>query len=297
MEISIRESCVGCGLCSQICPAHIFGKPQETEEDEECGKLKPSITSVSACIECGHCVCTCPAEAIEHSSFPKEKLIPLQSGWQPDWEAFRLLAESRRSVRHFKKEKIAHEALARIVSAAEMAPTACNARRVHWTVVTNDEILRLIWKATTAFLRGCVNVMDSPWAAFTAKLLPKSELGKNYARLPMMKSLLKAADSQDLILYGAPALLIAHTETQGGRFAEIDAQLAIQNATLAATALGLGTFYVGFVTRAAERNPVIPKILQIPKDHKIAGGMAVGIPAVSYHHAPKREYPEASWLE
>lgn len=258
---------------------------------------KPQLIHADACFSCGHCVCACPADAIVHSEFPKEKLISLENAPEPDWKAFQSLVSMRRSVRSFRKESLTHEILVQILQAAEMAPTACNLRHVHWTVVTNLGTLTQVRMETVRYLQKVTQILDSRWAKWVARLLPFTKIGKNMKRLPLLQSLAALAETEDVILYNAPALLIAHYESSEGRFAEIDAQLALQNATLAVNALGLGTFYTGFVLQAAESNQEISKILHIPSNHRIAGGMTVGIPAVKYRYIPKRNYPVVQYLD
>lgn len=301
-DIFINSNCISCGICVDTCPAHLFKKVNLEEYDENDGeeaseRTKVTVPSTSGCIQCGHCVCLCPTEAIQHEKFPYSELKPVEKEKQVDWEAFHALIASRRSVRRYKKEAIPRETLTKIVQVAEMAPTACNSRTMHWTVVTKPELIRAIQKETIQFLQRGVTVLDTPWCGFLAKLFPKSEIGTNYARLPFLKAVLKESVSSDVVFFDAPAVLIVHHVADGGRFADTDAQLALQNATLAAGALGLGTFYTGFLTRAADNTPGIRKILGIPENHKIAGGMTVGVPAVNYRYLPVREYPDVTFLE
>jgi len=296
MEIQVTSNCVHCSLCTEICPAHLFIWSPEGGEDHEPSDV-PVVPHPEACIQCGHCVCLCPADAIVHSAFGPDAKTPISEELKPSWEQFQQLAATRRSVRSFQSVKVPREQLAQILQTAETAPTACNGRHVHWTVVSDPELLRQIRLATLSVLRKGLAILESPLGFLAAKLFPRSSAGRNYDRIPMMRSLLKASETQDLILYDAPALLMAHCSVTGSPFAKGDAQLALQNAALAAHALDLGSFYVGFVTWAAQEDPAIGKLLQLPKDHQIAGGLAVGIPAVQYRFAPVREFPEVRWLD
>ncbi len=50
-----QELCIGCGLCTQVCPHHVF--------DME--NVKAQIVDFNACMECGACVNNCPSGALE----------------------------------------------------------------------------------------------------------------------------------------------------------------------------------------------------------------------------------------
>ncbi len=50
-----RDACVGCGMCSTVCPHRIF-----VVQDKKADILDPD-----ACMECGACAQNCPANAIE----------------------------------------------------------------------------------------------------------------------------------------------------------------------------------------------------------------------------------------
>ncbi len=51
-----RDTCVGCGECADICPAHVYviqdGKSYAASPEE--------------CIECCSCVEVCPTDSIDH---------------------------------------------------------------------------------------------------------------------------------------------------------------------------------------------------------------------------------------
>jgi len=48
------ELCVGCGLCTEVCPHEVF----------ELIDGRAAIADLDACIECGACVNNCPSHAI-----------------------------------------------------------------------------------------------------------------------------------------------------------------------------------------------------------------------------------------
>jgi len=69
-----REKCVGCQLCSRVCPA----KAIEVIQDE---KGKRPVFLIYRCIYCGQCVEVCPTKAItlskefENIALRKEDLV------------------------------------------------------------------------------------------------------------------------------------------------------------------------------------------------------------------------------
>ncbi|NCC23988.1 MAG: 4Fe-4S dicluster domain-containing protein [Deltaproteobacteria bacterium] len=46
--------CVGCGLCTQVCPRGVFRKAE----------AKAEILDRNACMECGACALNCPTRAV-----------------------------------------------------------------------------------------------------------------------------------------------------------------------------------------------------------------------------------------
>jgi len=53
-----KETCVGCGECADICPAHVYKLVDSKSEP----------VNMDACIECCSCVEVCPTNSINHES-------------------------------------------------------------------------------------------------------------------------------------------------------------------------------------------------------------------------------------
>ncbi|MBI9090981.1 MAG: 4Fe-4S binding protein [Desulfobacterium sp.] len=51
------EKCVGCSLCTEVCPHAVF----------EMAQNRALIVDLNACMECGACVTNCPSGAISVS--------------------------------------------------------------------------------------------------------------------------------------------------------------------------------------------------------------------------------------
>jgi nitroreductase len=102
-------------------------------------------------------------------------------------------------------------------------------------------------------------------------------------------------NGRDTILHNAPALILFHAD-RGASFAAVNANLALQNATFVAEALGLGSFYTGYVVVACDHGNSIPKFLSLPNNHKIYGGLALGYPKFKFKNWIERKTPRIRWL-
>ena len=99
----------------------------------------------------------------------------------------------------------------------------------------------------------------------------------------------------DLVLYHAPALILFHADKRI-RFANENANLAVQNATLVACSLGLGSFYTGYVVLAYKHDRTMRKLLPLPEKHRVYGGLALGYPAVRFSQWIERNPAKITWL-
>jgi nitroreductase len=115
--------------------------------------------------------------------------------------------------------------------------------------------------------------------------------------LPEMEGLVSLYhEGTDLILNDAPVLLLFCADSAGG-FPDVNASLAVQNAILAAEALGLGCFYAGFVARACKRDDRIARLVSLPDTHKIYGVLAMGYPRFRFRNWPQRNPAKVTWVE
>lgn len=53
-----RDTCIGCGLCTQVCPHQVFVIEEK----------KARIAAFDACMECGACALNCPVRALSVDS-------------------------------------------------------------------------------------------------------------------------------------------------------------------------------------------------------------------------------------
>ena len=158
-----------------------------------------------------------------------------------------------RSIRKYQNKPLEDEKLGLIVKAAQAAPTWCNGEQVSIIVVkdqaTKDKIKELCWGQThvgtcAAFLVFC--------ADFYRVSLAFEKAGKT------KQDFEKYMSNIDTLIIGSH-----------------DVGIALQNATVAAESMGLGTCHIG----AIRNKPLeIVKLLNLPKYVIPLVGLTVGYP-------------------
>lgn len=264
MELKInRDSCILCGRCVAVCPAYIFNESSDAI----------SISNAENCIKCGHCVAACPQSAVLHSLFPTEKVHSIDYTNIPSAEQVMLLCKKRRSNRAFTKEMVKAEYIDMILEAAHVAPTASNLQQVEFTVVTTAADMQFIRDYTIGVFAGIVKKLMNPILKPIIKMV-KPEL---YKHVPSFLRLIGSKDrGVDLVLRNATAVIFIHTP-ESSRFGSQDANLAYQNGSLMAEALGVSQFYTGFVCSAISQDKENKLARKFAINGTIHAGMAIGM--------------------
>lgn len=265
-------ACVRCGRCVGVCPSAIF------LQERPGGAV--SLHGAERCILCGHCAAACPTGAVSHEAFPTERLRPLDRAALPAPEALERLLAARRSMRCFTQQSVPDELLPRIVAAADRAPTASNARSLAYVAVSDRAVLRRVVEFTLGVFSRAVRVLSAAPVRWLVRPLAPG-LYRYVATFERMQREWES-EGTDRILRGATALLVIHAP-KGSRFGAEDANLACQNASLMAEALGVGQVYAGFVLTAARQRPGrLERLLGLAPDRRIRALLALGMPAFAY---------------
>jgi len=286
-EIAVdAAACIRCGRCAAVCPSLIFRRERPD------GGI--AVCEPANCIGCGHCAAVCPAGAVRHSAFPAGRIHAMDRHALPTPEQFELLAASRRSMRNFTERPVPERTLDRIVAAADRAPTATNARALGYAVVTDPARLRAVTEFTLGTFGRIVRLLSHPLVRpWLRPAMPGA-----YRYVPVFERMQReyAGQGIDRILRGATALLVIHAP-KGSRFGAEDANLACQNASLAAEALGVGQVYMGFVlTASRQRKGVLERMLELGPDRRIRAVLALGMPRFRYPNYIDRESPSVKKL-
>jgi nitroreductase len=163
-------------------------------------------------------------------------------------------------------------------------------------VVQDRAVLRQISQITVDYYEKIAGIFGNP---VLQPVLPFF-LGNRFENFGSLakefKALAEVAETgKDVILHNAPVLIIFHA-SQTAIFANVNANLGAQNAALMAHSLGVGAFYLGYVVTACENDSRIPKLLGIPKNHRIYAGLALGYPAVRFTNWIEKESPKIRWM-
>lgn len=264
------DKCIACKLCINDCPVSDIILSE--------GKAK---VKNERCFDCGHCVAICPKDAVTSEIYDMSQVKPY------DKETFTLSPENllnaikfRRSVRHFKDQKVEKEKLEQIIEAGRYTQTATNSQDVSYVVVTEKigQLRDMTYETLHAMAQ---HLTSDPHTA--PKLL-------NYAHMWLhMYAAYKENPKNDRIFFNAPAIILAISPNT------INGTLASSNMELMTNALGLGTFFSGFFTVAAENNKLLQKVVGLSETDKIVTCMVIGYPNVNYQRTAPRKAATVSW--
>ncbi|MCH5268219.1 MAG: nitroreductase family protein [Lachnospiraceae bacterium] len=151
--------------------------------------------------------------------------------------------KNRSSARAYTDEKISKSDLDIILEAGLQAPTGMNKQEIHFSVINGDHPIL-------------------------------SELDEEKRRLR------EQGEQPHNFYYEAPTLIFLSAE-DGFKWSKVDAGIAVENMTLAAESLGLGTLIIGCVYDAlhGEKQEYFSKALQIPEGYSFEIALAVGYKA------------------
>ncbi len=205
------------------------------------------------------------------------------------------MIRARRSIRNFLDRPVEREIVEKIIEGARFAPSAKNAQSTRYMVIRDRDLLEEVAEATAAWLGRIAQKLKNPF--FRTVYLLKGdvnaeEIGKRVMQFKLIRHAMQKGD--DMILFHAPALILFHAD-RTVRFAETNANLAVENASFVCGSLGLGCFYTGYVTLACVRNKRIRKLIGLPEKHRVYGGLAMGYPAIAFSRRIERNPPEIIW--
>jgi nitroreductase len=172
---------------------------------------------------------------------------------------------ARRSIRRFKTTPVEDEKVEKVLEAARQSPSWANTQCWRFIVVRDVDVIHRL--ADTGFGVGgpAPNRATEAMRLAPVAIVACAELGK--AGFSYKEPRKPVTDKGDWFMF--------------------DVALAMQNMVLAATALGLGTVYVGaFDSVAAE------KVLGVPEGYKVVAMTPLGYPDEDPKPRPRKGFDE-----
>ncbi len=263
-----RDKCIGCTLCVQDCIV----------SDIEMVDGKSHIKN-ETCIKCGHCIAICPVKAIssdDEKEYSMDEVIEYnKESFDIDSENLMNFMKFRRSVRLFKKDDVEEEKIEKIIEAGKFTQTGSNAQDVSYIVIKDklQEVRKAVLETLNVAADKMIADVNTPKAFIT------------YARMwkKMYNDFLENPDGEDRLFFKAPLLIVIEADRI------VDGALAAAKMELMTDALGLGTYFSGFLERAVAINPKLRELLQIQEGKELAACMVIGYPRVKYKRTVPRK--------
>lgn len=159
----------------------------------------------------------------------------------------------RRTVRAYTDEAVPRETIEILLQAAVQAPTGMNMQPWAFGVLQGADVLRDLSDRAKAFL------------------LENIDRFPGFERYRDMM-----ANPETNLCYGASACIVVYA-TPNGVTTDNDCTMAAQNIMLAATDLGLGTCWVGFLGFTLN-DPDVKRQFGVPEDYRVVAPIIVGSP-------------------
>jgi len=281
------DSCVGCGLCVEVCPAGTISMQD--------GK---AVVTGTYSMGCGHCEAVCPVDAIRVEALEHPftlKTAAVDERWLPHGEydtgqLVRLML-SRRSCRNFNDKEIDRVMLEDLVKIGTTAPSGTNCQLWTFTILASRREVVILGGEMARYFLELNRMAEKAWLRIFSKMFFGDALEKYYRRYyeTVREGLLIwNREGVDTLFHGAVAAILVGGKKSASTPME-DALLASQNILLAAHSLGLGSCMIGFAVEAIKRDRKIRKLVRIPDDESVYAVIALGYPAEKYQRTGLRK--------
>jgi nitroreductase/NAD-dependent dihydropyrimidine dehydrogenase PreA subunit len=260
-----KSRCTNCGICLRLRGGYCLEKKDDGIDID-----------YAVCNECQKCVAICPAKAFTNDGVPPVRIEkPLAFGGGD----FMDLLRRRRSIRHFKDQKLPKELLGRIVEAACYAPTMNKA--IEAVVIDDQALVGLLDSAALRFYNRAYGFLFGfrPLTAFMglfSRTLPVVKKKMDHD-LKVRKHIVKDKTQALILLIGDKKVPMT----------EISAQYDMANMILFCEASGLGSCLMDSLKIVLNNTRSLKNRLHIPRRFKILCVLAVGYPEEKILNLPE----------
>jgi ferredoxin len=283
LHVVETETCLGDGICAEICPEDILEMVDEKAATVE--------ARADACILCGQCVAVCPTESMTMPQLPTEDFERLPK--QPfEYEAFFDFLKLRRSVRVFKEKPVEREVIRKILDAAATAPMGMPPHTTEVVVIDRREELDFLLEELVKDYEFMVKGFSNPLARAMIRLSAGAEdfhtLKHHILDIARHANEVYHEDGDDYYMRGAPVLMLFHGKRWTMSYRE-NAHLVCHHSMLAALSLGLGSTIIGLIPPIVDRSKLLRERYAIPKDNKVCTSLVLGYPKFRYRKGIRRD--------
>jgi nitroreductase/NAD-dependent dihydropyrimidine dehydrogenase PreA subunit len=255
------DKCSGCGLCATICHEHCI----------QIDNGGPIIAS-EFCSTCTQCIAICPTQALSWNHTPPERYDRRRL---PSPEQLDELFRERRSIRHFKNQKIDRALLAEIVGYGIYAPTENFYLKA--IIVDDEAILGELEEILMRLTRRIFTwVFGLPLLFRLAKVIG---LSHTYLR---SKSKVEFVVRRGHYFHELPAAFVLIVGERKIPLSEASAQYALANMMYYAQAKGIGSYLCGNGQLFLDKNRVFRKRLGLERSENVLGALFLGYPAIQF---------------
>lgn len=262
------DKCIGCTLCTKDCIVNdivmIYGKSHIKNE---------------TCVKCGHCIAICPVGAISSDDEKEYSMNEVKEyndeDFSIDSEVLMNFMKFRRSVRLFSTKDVEEENIEKIIEAGKFTQTSGNMQDVSYVIVKDkiQELRKMVLQTLNSQADNLLSDETTP-----AQIKMYANMWKS-----MYKNFIENPNGEDKLFFKAPLLIIIKSNNM------VNGALAASKMELMTNALGLGTYFSGFLSRAVSFNPEIGKFLQIGDNEELVACMVIGYPKVHYKRTVPRK--------
>jgi nitroreductase len=248
------------------------------------------------CNLCGHCVAICPADAVIHQRMDMEAFEELKEPQDGEYETLTALLRRRRSHRNFRKEAIPQQVLQTLIGESRYAPRGSNVQNVEILIIQDRDKIKRLSDLSIDYYRNVILQIDENVEnlKMEGKEMPP-ELQWSIRRKRALLRTVKARElGVDSILRGAPTVFVFHSAPYTTSPKE-NCVIAAHTIVLAATAMGLGTCYIGLLVDSANNSPAIKRELNLPLNNKVMSVLVLGYPKFNFLRVVDRKSIKVRW--
>lgn len=264
-----RDKCVGCGLCTKVCPGGVISFDESK---------KPKIENITefgwdGCWKCQHCLAVCPKGAISVlGKEPANSLLPVSSAEAAP--VLDSLITNRRACRRYLDKNVDKETIKDMLSILQNAPSGGNRQHVEYTLFDDKEQTKIF--RDTAYAEMERQASGGIYAeAFDEK---------SYGQLKEWETTVRP----DMLLCSAPHLLIPHAPLGRGCAVQ-DVNIACAYFELLCASRELGAIMMSYPLDVLKNMPKIKALLNIPEKHYIGTVVGFGYAEINYARGVQRE--------